>query len=65
MSHSIPKFSLVFPSSFHRFITQQADWIQGLISNHLHNNREDTFYKFIIAIAVIAFSSICTGWLII
>ena len=60
ISHSIPKFSLVFPLLFNRFISQQADWIQEIISNHLHNNREDTSYKFIIAIAIIVLISLRT-----
>ena len=50
ISHSIPKASRGFPSSFNRFIAQQADKIQELISNHLHNDREETSYSFIIAI---------------
>ena len=53
ISHSIPKVSRGFSSTFNRFIAQQADSIQELISNYLHNNREETSYSFIIAIIVL------------
>ena len=41
------------------------DWIQELISNHLHNIKENTFRNFIIVIAIIVLISICTVWLMI
>ena len=39
------------------------NWIQALISNHLHNNREDPFYNF--SIAIIVLISLRTVWLMI
>ena len=52
ISNSIPKFSRVFPSSYNRFITQQVVCNQELISNYLHNYRENTLYKITIAITI-------------